>query len=711
MKSKFAGAATVALMTAFAAPAMAQTTPPAAPQDTAATSSSDSTTVVVKGKAQDVVHKIDRSVYDMRNNAQAATGSVSDVLTTLPSVNVDQNGGVSVRGASTQVLIDGKPSAALKGANLATALQSMPANTVARIEVVTNPGAEFHTDAATVINIITKRSLNTQATGTLIVNVGPAARRNATLSGQVTRGKWTFTGSVASRQDQRSNYIDVDRITSAPSHFVQASRVKVRINVTQLDGGVTYAASDRDSFSLNGDVTVRNRPRVDASHFVFLDPSGGVISDTTTYDRGRQYFNSGSLDAQWKHKGSHDGETFTLLAHHEEDENLRDYRYDDVSVQPAAPDVLYRRAHGSRELSDSLSGDYVLPLGQDQQLKAGFEVQSDRVQNVNRATDTIGGTEVVNTALSNRYLVGQTLDAAYIDYQQPLGKWIAEAGLRLETMQTHLSPTREDVPIKTWDVQWSPSLFLNRSLGDNSKLHFSYSHRIDRPDADTLNPLEYVLDAQDLQVGNPYLRPGQTESFEAGYDYTTKAVTFNGTLYVRQTRDTVTEYTYYRHPGDTVLIISFVNAGRGSQDGLDMSLNLHPEGKLSYSFSSDIYSLSQTAPVSATASQRQSIFTHNSKATISWAPTANDNVQFQALLNGKSLSSQGTNSGVNLLNVTWSRKISPRLKLVATVSDALNSVRIHQLIRTDQFRDSTYIRIPGQVAYIGLTYKLGAVPG
>ncbi len=703
MKSGFVGAAAIAVV--MAAPAMAQDA------QQGATASTDSTTVVVKGKAPDVIHKIDRSVYDLRNNAQAATGSVSDVLATLPSVNVDQNGGVSVRGASTQVLIDGKPSAALKGANLATALQAMPANTVARIEVVTNPGAEFHTDAATVINIITRRSLTAAATGTLIANIGPAARRNATLSGQVTKGKWTFTGSVASRQDQRSNYIDVDRITSAPSHFVQDARVKVRINVTQLDGGVSYAAGDRDSFSLNGDVTVRNRPRTDASHFVFLDPVGGVISDSTTFDHGRQYFNSASLDGQWKHKGARDGETFTLLAHHEEDENLRDYRYDDVFAVPAGPDVLYRRAHGSRELSDSLSGDYVLPLGQDQQFKAGFEVLSDRTQNHNLATDTIGGNEVVNAALSNRFLVGQTLDAAYVDYQQPFGKWIAEAGLRVETMQTELRQAREEAPIKTWDVQWSPSLYLNRSLGDNGKLRFSYSHRIDRPDADSLNPLDYVLDAQDIQVGNPYLRPGQTESFEAGYDYTTKAVTFNGTLYARQTRDTITEYSYYRHPGDTVLIISFVNAGHGAQDGLDMSLNLHPEGKLSYAFSSDIYSLSQTAPVSPTASRSQSIISHNSKATINWAVTANDNLQFQALLNGRTLSAQGTNSGVNLLNLTWSRKINTRLKLVATASDVFNSVRIHQLIRTDQFRDSTFITIPGQVVYVGFSYKLGAVAG
>ena len=206
------GAVWASVFVTSAAFAQDGTPPPVAKPDAA-----PSTTVVVTAKTPPVVHKIDRSVYDLKNNPQATTGSVSDVLATLPSVTVDANGNVSVRGGSVQVLVDGKPSAALKGANLATALQTMPANRIAKIEVITNPGAEFHTDAATVINIITRPATGKAPTGTLIVNAGAQARYNAALSGEAGFGKWTFSGGLSQREDQRSNYINVDRITTTPA--------------------------------------------------------------------------------------------------------------------------------------------------------------------------------------------------------------------------------------------------------------------------------------------------------------------------------------------------------------------------------------------------------------------------------------------------------------------------------------------------------------
>ena len=637
------------------------------------------------------------------------------MLNTLPSVAVDTNGNVSVRGASVQVLIDGKPSAALKGANLATALQSMPANTVARIEVVTNPGAEFHTDAATVINIITRPVTGKAPTGTLAVNAGTAARYNATLSGEATAGKWTFSGSLSSREDQRSNYIMVDRITTTPdgallTHFAESNRLKVRIHMTLLDGTMTYAATDRDSLSLNGDITLRNRPRRDGDQITFFDPTGTVIGDTTTYGFGRQYFNIAALAGAWKHKGTRDGETLTVQARHEEDENLRDFRYDEVIRVPASPDAFYRREHGGREMTDDLSVDYVLPLGPDKPFKAGADWLSDRADNANLSTttDAATGLETVDPALTNRFLIDQTLSSAYGDYQQPLGKWVVEGGLRVEEMQTRLRPAYDTPALSISNTQWAPSLYLSRPLSDTRKLHFSYSHRIDRPTADQLNPLDFVIDAQDIQAGNPYLKPGQTESFEAGYDYAVKGVNLSGTLYARQLRDTIVQDNYYRHPGDTVLITSYVNGGHGASDGADLALTLKPAGKVSYSLNTDIFTLSQTAPVDG-KDFRQSVTSHITKATLTWTPTSIDNLQLQALLNGRTLAAQGTISGQNMLNLNYSRTLSPRAKFVITATDLLDSVRLNLLIHTDQFRDHTKINIPGEVIYAGFSYKLGAL--
>src|SRR6185312_10057146 len=259
---------------------------------------------------------------------------------------------VSVRGGSVQVMIDGKPSPALRGANLAATLESMPANTVARIEVVTNPGAEFRTNAATVINIITKKTSGQAPSGDLILNAGPSARYNGTLSGSVGTGPWTFTGSLNFRQDVRSNVIYGDRTTfadgAATSHMRSRMPLSVHYGHVTANLGATYALGDNDTLSVSDEEAVRHRPRRDKDRIDYVDPSDAatVLGETETDTVARQFYNDNASTATWKHKGRRDGETFTLQARHEEDDNLSDTMYFETFDIPPAPETLYRRRRG-----------------------------------------------------------------------------------------------------------------------------------------------------------------------------------------------------------------------------------------------------------------------------------------------------------------------------------------------------------------------------
>ena len=704
----------VGLMALAASQAIAQSTP------IQSTPAQAPTTVVINAKAPAVVHKIDRTVYDLKDNPQATTGNVSDVLGTLPSVNVDSSGNVSVRGGSVQVLIDGKPSPALRGANLAATLESMPANTVARIEVVTNPGAEFRTNAAAVINIITKKTTSQAPAGDLIVNAGPSGRYNGTLSGSVGTGPWTFTGSINVRQDIRDNLIDIERTTTdngaVTSDMISHMPLSVHFGHVTVDAGATYAMDDNDTLSVNDEEAVRHRPRHDKDHVDFVDPSDAatVLSETETDTSARQFFNDNAFNATYRHKGARDGETLTLQARHEEDDNLSDTRYFETFDVPPAPEDIYRRRRSERELSDDVNGDYILPLGQDIQFKTGFDVESDRDENENYGSniDPVSGVETLDPTpgLNSRFLVDQTLSAAYVDYQHPLGKWLAEGGLRVENMLTRSRPSRTDGYSETSDVEWSPSFYLSRDLTPQSKIKFTYSHHIDRPDISQLNPLLFVQDAQDAAFGNPDLKPGQTDSFEAGYTYTTKPVSFSGTAYVRQLHNTITDYSYYATPGSTVLLSTSENAGHGSTAGLDLSLDWHPSAKVGLSLSSDIFRATQTAPVDGAEVER-SLLTQQTKATLTYAPTPADSLQLQGQLSGKTLVAEGTEQGLSVVNLSWSRKLSARLKLVVNANDVFKTARFSQTIATPQFADRAEFRIPGQIVYVGLAWKLGAVKG
>jgi outer membrane receptor protein involved in Fe transport len=256
------------------------------------------------------------------------------------------------------------------------------------------------------------------------------------------------------------------------------------------------------------------------------------------------------------------------------------------------------------------------------------------------------------------------------------------------------------------DTQWSPSVYFSRTLSDADNLRFGYSHRIDRPSVDQLNPLPWVLGPHDIFIGNPRLRPAQTRSFEAGYDYATKPLSFSGTVYVRSTQDVIAETRTYADAGNTVLISTPVNAGRDVTAGVDMSLDMHPSKAFGLTVSSNIFAVRRTRAPDGVS---RALLSHQTKLSVTWAPTAADSLQLQALLNGKSLLADGVQDGVTTVNVTWVRMLTQRLKLVVTGNDVFGGNRVGQHTRTTQFDDDTVVRIPGRIVYVGLKYTFGAV--
>ncbi|WP_162149141.1 outer membrane beta-barrel family protein [Asticcacaulis benevestitus] len=673
-------------------------------------------TVVVTGKTPPVVHKIDRSVYDLKDSAQAQTGSVGDVLNTLPSVSVSPDGSLNVRGTgSVQVLVDGKPSASYRGANLANTLQSASANGIAKVEVITNPGAEFRTNASIIINLVTKKSSGQAPAGDLVVNVGEGGRSNGSLSGSGGIGRWTFSAGLNWRHDHRMSIARTDRLVTQDdggfgSHMNEVYRISSPFDIRVYDAGMGYAISDTDTFNLNGQVATRTRPRTTEDRIQFLDAAGKMITDSVTHGDGPQHFNSRSLTATYKHKGSHDGETLTVQARHEEDDNLQDFRFVEADTLPLLMARDYRRSRVEHPRINELSIDYIRPLGTDRQFKAGMEFEVDReaASTYSAEIDTNAGAEIVDPSQTNAFWSQQTLSAAYADYQMPLGKWTVEGGLRLESLQTQLRSTPTSPLFSTRDTEWSPSFFFSRTLSEKSKIHVSYSHRIDRPKPNQLDPTPQNLDAQDVYIGNPGLKPQQTESIEAGYDYTTKQFSFTGAIYSRQTHNSIVDYAYYRDPEDTVLVSSYENADHGAADGVSMSFDLKPKGMFRYNVSTDLYYNELEASVAGILTRHSGV-SHNIKASVTFVPSRADTFQANLQLRGKALTALGSYSGVAGLDLSYSRKISPRLKLVVTAQDVLKGAHYYHRNDTPQYYDHTYAQFPSRILFVGLAYKLGAV--
>ena len=704
-----------ALLAAMALPAVAAAdTAPAQTPAQAPAQQQTQQPIVVQGHHSDVVHRIDRTVYSLANNPVAASGSMSDVLDTLPQVSVDPSGNVSVRGGSVQILVDGKPSAAFRGDNLAATLQAMPANTVARIEVITNPGAEYHTDAATVINIITKKATGPAPAGQIVVNAGPQARYNGTIVGSGGTGPWQFNASLNLRQDIRYNIYDLDRTLLNPDgtvagHMHETTPLSVHFGAVTGDASADYTFGDHDDLMVEGNFAVRHRPRRRYDHIVDMDADGNVTSDATTFDAARQFFNNYSTAATWHHKGNVENEVFSMQGQHAEYENYADAWYTQTDAFPDTDVSRYRRLRTSRGFDDELTGDYVRPFGENRQFKTGFDFESQRDQFYTLGS-TIAATsaETVDPSLTHRFLSDQWLSAGYASLEHPIGKWRAMAGLRVEALQTRLYSARGALLADLSNTQWSPSVYVEHDLiADISSIKFAYSRRVERPDTDQLNPTIQVGGVTSAFVGNPNLKPALTDSYEIEYDYGTHPFSVSATAYARQLHNTIVGYSYYAHPGDAQLISSVENAGRGQSVGFDLWFDAHISPRFEISMWGDARRVDQTALSQGIAVNRH-LFTEMGKLTATFKPNKKSSIQMQYKISGSNLTADGEQGGNTQINLSYSRDLTTRLGLVVTGTDVLNRGNVKGWAQNAQYRDISRTLIPGQIVYVGLKYRLGS---
>jgi hypothetical protein len=265
--------------------------------------------VVVKSERSTYVNTIDRKTFNVGKDIAGKTGSVSDLMQNIPSVTVDIDGVVSLRGSSNvMILINGKPSA-LMGANRAAVLQQMPANSIEKIEVITNPSAKYKPDGtAGIINIVLKKDKTLGLNGTVSANAGNEDRYNANFLASYNPGKLNISGSYSIRQDDRLRITNDSRIKTDTSRTSTYSTINTTDHSRPLSQiirtGLDYKINDNNSVGVNGSFNYRNFDRYQANVNNSFDSSMVLTKD---YDR----INNGSQTEQDVEFGANVSHTFS----------------------------------------------------------------------------------------------------------------------------------------------------------------------------------------------------------------------------------------------------------------------------------------------------------------------------------------------------------------------------------------------------------------
>ncbi|MBQ5946067.1 TonB-dependent receptor [Massilia sp. ST3] len=667
-------------------------------------------------------NRIDRQVYDVKADPATSVDSVADTLNKVPSVAVDPDGNVSLRGRNNvQILVDGKPSAMMQGDNRAAALSALPAADLESVEVINNPGAQFGNEGGggPIINLVMRRERRPGGFGAINANAGTEGRFNASSFGSYTTGRVSVQGSVYGRRDRRESSGEtvrerIDPASGAVSPSRQDSSGETVNDIGGFNASLTYNLGEKDTLGLNAGYNAVDSDSDSVERYRGARPDGGVESEYTRSSQREGRNRNYNLGARLDHKGDQDGELFKLDLRLSGAGNDSDARFgSQYTVRPSNAANPFNRQEG---VNDSrvidFTGDYELPVTSGI-VKLGYKAArtSSSFDNLFLDIDPASLAERVNTARTNRFELDDTTFAVYGSYQRRLNSdWSVLGGLRAEYNELDMHQVTTAIRAANHATDLIPSAFVTYGLSEDGTLRLSYARRIRRPGAGDLNPFVVYRDELNVSSGNPNLKPSHSDSLELGYETRLGKVDTNLRLYARRDTDLISERRFLQ--ANDVLLTTRENAGSNRSVGLEFSfsgsatptLRLNLNGNVGYAEQSRLGGQAGTGGT-------RSATTVSARGRISWQPDKDN--QFQLMLNaqGKQLFGEGYRQPVRTADLSYRRNLTPALSLVLNVNDLFDSQRTETITETERLRERSLRENSGRVVYVGLSYRFGTAAG
>jgi outer membrane receptor protein involved in Fe transport len=680
--------------------------PAAAPAAPPASATPPGDVTVVTGARSDVIATPDRVSFSVANDLQVQTGTLADALRAVPGVEVDVQGNVSLRGdPGVTILIDGRPSALLRGENRGDAILSMPAGRIERVELVTNPSADMSPEGSGgVINLVSRQARGSTRSGTVSASLGGAGRGAVNLNGALSRPGLTVTGDLGLRRSTSSPEAILlrsrrDPVSGVFSSVHQESEMENSNTFGSARIGADYDVDPRNRLSM--ELSYREgRVHVERSD-IFTGANAAASFDRSSEIDGSMRGPGGRLS--WRR--TLPGSGHELVAELE-GQRLRMRRAVDAVSIFGGGNSLFERIRNATDLEDyTLKLDYKRPTGADQSINIGYQV--DARSSAFDFTGAFGPTPEAlapSPGLTNAFGYDETIHALYGTYRFKLGDLDVQAGLRLEQVDTRLDQITEGIVVERGYFRAYPTLHLSHELSERETLRASYSRRIQRPFAPDLNPYTVYLDALTRRRGNPFLLPEVTDSFELGLNHRKSGTFYSATAFYRRSTGGVTDIV--SDIGGGVFLSTRANLATATRIGAELVANGRFTDQLSYNASATLMR-HEIDPRIGGIPNPQSITTGTMRANLSWQPTPRDFLQLNGTYSGRQLLPQGYRESGAVLNLGYRRKVNDRLSLILTAQDVLETARQEIVFETPDLRDRIEQRGAGRIAFFGISYNLG----
>lgn len=672
--------------------------------------------VEVSARQETFYNSIDRKVYNVGKDVQSATGSTSDLLKNVPSVQVDIEGNVSLRGDSNVlILIDGKTSA-MMGRNRAAVLEQMPADGIEKIEVITNPSAKYKPDGtAGIINLTLKKKQSLGYSGNVRSSVGTDGRYNGGISGNYNPGKYNLFGSASVRQDERPRTVQDDRshLDGATNTFVSTSQ-RTTENSRPLSrivqGGVDYQVDDRTKVGGHVDYNYRDLVRTSTVTNLSRNASGATTNDYDRIRRSPEFERDLEFTATFQHTFPKEDHELSAEIRHGRTAEQEDNSYANVYRLPALAPKFDHTLIKDTETNTEVSLDYAYPIDEKSKIDIGYSGQGNNVDMDFRGSslDPVSNMWLVDATRTNRFVYDETIHALFSTYARKIGKFGFLAGVRFEQAIIDTDQVTAGLHESNRYGRLYPSLHLSHDLTETQQVQLNYSHRVNRPESDDLNPFPEFQDPFNLRAGNPRLVPEDIHSIEAGWQYRSGDVTYLATAYYRQRYHGMTEVARYINA--TTLLTTKENIGTSRSGGMELGATTRLLDRVGLNWSANIYR-NEIDASNLGFSARRSTVTWDSMLNANWDVSKNTLLQLNANYTAKRLTPQGYRYPTYVANLGLRHNLKSRnVALIVSATDIFNTLKERTHIDTPTLRQEVVRRRNSRLLYVGFIYNFGKTP-
>ncbi len=665
---------------------------------------------------------IDKKIYNVAEDLNVKGGTANDILQRLPSVEVDQDGGVMLRGeGSVTVLIDGRPSS-LSGGNGKSLLDALPAGSIERVEIVTNPSAKYDPDGTSgIINIVLKKNKLSGFNGLVSSNLASAyihggniAEGNLSLSYRT--GIINVYGTYNARylDGYRNNYSEIIQNSGSNYFHLNQSRLGTDLNAGQtfrFGMDINLKARNTLGFSATGNVGVRDRT---GDLWNSTKTASGVrdsLWQRTSYDPSQQH----NYDFNINYKYDLKNERGSLTADASQslgNEHIQGYyhqRYYTVdSVLNGIPSLIQELHNKEKNNITTLQTDftYLYP-----KLGARFETGAKAILR-DQMVNTVSSRYNWNTqsmqedSLANfLYAYKEQIFSVYAVYGQQINKFKFQGGLRAEDAFQIPNLISDSIRIVNHYLNLFPSAHVRYAFKPKSEISLSYSRRITRAASADLNPFTNYSDPFNLRTGNPYLQPEFINSFDLGYSLEKPKYSITASSYFRHSNGVISRVKEFYSNGTSA--VTFMNIAETKTLGTEFVWMFRPKPwwKNTFSYNAN-YIWYQTNQVDLPNRQG---FNHNFKYNSSiefWKKTAT--IQLNVTYNGPRVTVQGIAQRQGPIDLAFEKKLQGgKWSVGARVTDIFNKQGFYMSVDRPGVSQTAEFKWLTRRFYVSASYKFG----